>query len=454
MDSAKSMVTDGTRKRVAVVGAGISGITAAFLLSEQHDVVLFERKSAIGGHTNTIVVADGPDAGTPVDTGFIVCNPVNYTHFYQFLDLLGVPRRNSEMTFGCYIEATGLHYRGPDLKDILRAPRNFLSPSFCKMLLEQRRFNRCALSDLSRGTLGEQTLGDYVRSLGLSHFFVTHYLVPLAASIWSSPDANILAFPAVTFLTFFRNHGMLELHKRPQWQTVVGGSHAYLRAFERCFRGTIRTDALIERIERRDAADSVQRAGGAVTLFIRGEPEEFDSVVLACHADEALTLLAEPSQIEQEALGSWRYHRNRTILHTDTSLMPPRRHLWASWNYILRGPAQSNQEAFPEAPVSITYSMNRLQGLRTRHEYLVTLNPSQEPRPDTVVYETLYTHPEYTSRSVASQNTIQSIQGQRNTYFCGAHLGYGFHEDGVVSALAVARHWGINRFNVPSSRVS
>jgi predicted NAD/FAD-binding protein len=447
------MVTDGTRKRIAVVGAGISGITAAFLLSEQHEVVLFERKSAIGGHTNTIVVSKGPDAGTPVDTGFIVCNPVNYTYFYQFLDLLGVPRRDAEMTFGCYIEATGLHYRGPDLKDILRAPRNFLSPSFCKMLLEQRRFNRRALADLSNGTLGEQTLGDYVNSLGLSHFFVTHYLVPLAASIWSSPDANILAFPAITFLTFFRNHGMLELHKRPQWQTVIGGSHAYLRAFERSFRGTIRTDAAIERIERRDAADLEQREGGAITLFIGCEAEHFDSVILACHADEALKLLAKPSSIEDEALGSWRYHRNRTILHTDTSLMPPRRHLWASWNYILRDQAsQSLRKDLPDAPVSITYSMNRLQGLRTREEYLVTLNPSQEPRPETVVYETLYTHPEYTSQSVASQNKIQSIQGQQNTYFCGAHLGYGFHEDGVVSALTVAKHWGINRFNVPSSR--
>ena len=447
------MVTDGTRKRIAVVGAGISGITAAFLLSEQHEVVLFERKSAIGGHTNTIIVPDGPDAGTPVDTGFIVCNPVNYTYFYQFLDLLGVPRRDAEMTFGCYIESTGLHYRGPDLKDILRAPRNFLSPSFCKMILEQRRFNRRALADLSNGTLGEQTLGDYVNSLGLSHFFVTHYLVPLAASIWSSPDANILAFPAITFLTFFRNHGMLELHKRPQWQTVIGGSHAYLRAFERSFRGTIRTDAAIERIERKDAADSVQRTDGAVTLFISGKAQVFDSVILACHADEALKLLAKPSPVEQEALGSWRYHRNRTILHTDTSVMPPRRHLWASWNYILRDrSSQSLREDIPHAPVSITYSMNKLQGLRTREEYLVTLNPSQEPRPETVVYETLYTHPEYTSQSVASQNTIQSIQGQQNTYFCGAHLGYGFHEDGVVSALNVAKHWGINRFNAPSSR--
>lgn len=447
------MVTDGTRQRIAVVGAGISGITAAFLLSERHDVVLFERSKTIGGHTNTIVVPDGPDAGTPVDTGFIVCNPVNYTYFYQFLDLLGVPRRDAEMTFGCYIEATGLHYRGPDLRDILRAPGNFLSPSFCRMIIEQRRFNRRALSDLVSGSLGNQTLGDYVRTLGLSHYFITHYLVPLAASIWSSPDANILAFPAVTFLTFFRNHGMLELHKRPQWQTVVGGSHAYLRAFERVFKGIIRTDAPIDRIERIRSEISTSPDRPPITLFSNGIAESFDAVVLACHADDALALLAEPSPTEREALGSWRYHRNRTILHTDTSLMPPRRHLWASWNYILRGPTIPSEGALPEAPVSITYSMNRLQGLRTRDEYLVTLNPSLDPKPDRVVYETIYTHPEYTSRSVASQQTIQSIQGQHNTYFCGAHLGYGFHEDGVVSALAVARHWGIERF-IGSSRSS
>jgi predicted NAD/FAD-binding protein len=221
LDCTNDMVADGTRKRVAVVGGGISGITIASLLSGSlpvagkadivgsphlaptHDVVLFERERRIGGHTNTIVIPDGPDAGTSVDTGFIVCNPVNYTHFYRFLDLLEVPRRDAEMTFGFYDETSGLHYRGPDLIDLLRSPGNFLRPAFCRMVMEQRRFNRRALEDLRSGSLQDETLGDYVRALNLSDVFITHYLIPLAASIWSSPDAHILEFPAVTFLTFF-----------------------------------------------------------------------------------------------------------------------------------------------------------------------------------------------------------------------------------------------------------
>jgi predicted NAD/FAD-binding protein len=475
------MVADGTRKRVAVVGGGISGITIASLLSGSlpvagkadivgsphlaptHDVVLFERERRIGGHTNTIVIPDGPDAGTSVDTGFIVCNPVNYTHFYRFLDLLEVPRRDAEMTFGFYDETSGLHYRGPDLIDLLRSPGNFLRPAFCRMVMEQRRFNRRALEDLRSGSLQDETLGDYVRALNLSDVFITHYLIPLAASIWSSPDAHILEFPAVTFLTFFRNHGMLELHTRPQWQTVIGGSHTYLRAFENIFRGTIRTDAPVSRITR-DGTEGgvVLTLGGGINTAegaADGTNERFDAVILACHADEALALLADPSPAEQAALGSWRYHHNRTILHTDTSLMPPRRHLWASWNYTLRGKSAEDsapqittpltrlqQEQLPTAPVSITYSMNRLQGLRTAREYLVTLNPAVRPREETIIYETVYTHPEYTTRSVASQDEIAELQGERNTFYCGAHLRYGFHEDGVVSALAVADKWGITGF--------
>lgn len=443
MDDQGCMGTDGSRKRVAVVGAGISGIAASYLLSFDHDVVLFERGQTIGGHTNTIVIPDGPDAGTPVDTGFIVCNPVNYPNFYRFLDILRVPRRDAEMTFGFFSEESGLQYRGPDISDLLRSPRNFLNPAFVRMIIEQRRFNRRALADLRNGTVGDRTLGDYVRAMGLSSFFATHYLIPLAASIWSSPDANILAFPAITFLTFFRNHGMLELHRRPQWQTVIGGSHAYLKAFEKVFRGTIRTNAAVTSISRSDEHSSPR-----ITIRTAESADEFDSVILACHADEALALLADPSTAEKEGLGSWQYHRNRTILHTDTSLMPPNQKLWASWNYTLRKPIlNSSPHDSASAPVSITYSMNRLQGLKTTNEYLVTLNPSVEPRPGTVVYETHYTHPAYTTRSVASQAHIARIQGERGTFFCGAHLRYGFHEDGVVSALAVTKHFGCDSFN-------
>ncbi len=421
---------EGDRLRIVVVGGGIAGITAAYLLSRQHDVTLLEQNSYLGGHTNTRLVNDPKNPELAVDTGFIVCNPRNYPNFYTFLDQLGIKRQDSDMSFGFSCEQTGLQYMGPSVKEFLRAPGNLLRPRFVSMILEQQRFNRTALRDLESQSLGETPLGDYLNKLGTSRYFFDNYLAPLIGSIWSAPDSNALEFPALSFLTFFKNHGMLEMSKRPQWQTVVGGSHTYVKAFRKAFCGTLRIAS---------PAAVVQRDEAGVTLSLaEGGVERYDKVVLATHADEALKLLGDPSDAEREALGSWRYSTNKTALHTDASVLGPRRSLWAAWNYRRRLSANIN------SPVAITYYMNRLQNLDAARDYFVTLNCGDSIKPESVLYEVTYTHPIYTPASVASQEKVRKLNGSRHTYFCGAYMRHGFHEDAVISALDVASHFGIS----------
>lgn len=417
-------------KKILVVGGGISGITAAFVLSRQHRVTLLERNDYLGGHTNTRGVNDPLNPELSVDTGFIVCNPRNYTNFYRFLDQLGIKRQDSDMSFGFSCEKTGLQYMGPSVKEFLMAPGNLCNTRFLAMVIEQQRFNRRALRDLRDGNLGDQPLGDYLKSVGTSQYFFDNYLAPLIGSIWSAPDTNALEFPALSFFTFFNNHGMLELSKRPQWQTLVGGSHAYLKAFRKAFTGELRIGAPARAIARDDH--------GVILSLEGGEPERYDAVVIATHADEALKLLQDPSSEEKSALGSWSYSRNRTVLHTDATILGPKRRLWAAWNYRRR----LNSRA--DSPVAITYYMNKLQRLKAQRDYFVTLNCGDDIDPQSVIYEVDYTHPIYTPQSPASQRAIKDLNGTRNTFFCGAYMRYGFHEDGVISALNVTNQIGLS----------
>ncbi len=410
---------------ILVIGGGVAGITAAYVLSRSHTVTLVERNPYIGGHTNTQVVKDPLQAELPVDTGFIVCNARNYPNFYRFLDQLGIERQDSDMSFGFSCERTGLQYMGPSVSEFIKAPANLLNPRFLAMVFEQRRFNQRALADLREGRLAEIPLGEYLRMLGTSDYFFNNYLAPLIGAIWSAPDSNALEFPALSFLTFFRNHGMLELSKRPQWQTIVGGSQSYVRAFRKRFSGHVRTCA---------AARGVRRTESGVELLTEGqEPERYDKVVIATHADDALKLLQDPSDAEISALGSWAYSSNRTVLHTDARVLGPQRRLWAAWNYHRRAAATL------KSPVAITYYMNKLQRLRAHRDYFVTLNGNDQVDPATILYETVYTHPIYTPRSPDSQKALRKLNGNRNTFFCGAYMRYGFHEDAVWSALEVAR---------------
>lgn len=419
------METDG--KRVAVIGAGVAGITTAHLLQRRHEVVLFEKENRLGGHTNTVVLPDGPDAGTPVDTGFIVCNDWTYPNFLKLLGELRVAVRDSDMSFSFNCLRSGLEYAGTNLNTLFAQRRNMLSPPFWRMLLDIIRFNRNALAALESGRLAGLTLGGLVDAGGYSRRFTEHYLLPMGAAIWSTPSAEMLRFPAEAFVKFCRNHGLLNIEHRPTWKTVVGGSISYLRAFERRFRGSIRLASPVAHV-RRENGRVVVRPGN-------GPDEVFDAVVIASHADEALAMLADPSDDERRLLGPWRYQENLTLLHTDPRVMPRARRAWSSWNYV-------REDNADEADVSVTYHMNRLMGLTTRAEYFVTLNGARPPRDGAVVRETMYAHPTYTFDSLGTQAHLPRLQGVRGTYFCGSYHGYGFHEDAVRSGLAVAAQFG------------
>jgi len=415
--------------KIGVIGAGVAGMTAAYLLGKRHEVTLIERNDYIGGHTNTIIVQE-EGRGLPVDTGFIVCNPRTYPFFYRLLGEWGVSLRDSDMSFGFCCERSGLGYVGPSVREFLRKPSNLFDFRLLGMIREQRRFGRRAAADLERGRLEGLMLGEYLRQIGASSFFIENYLIPIAAAVWSSPDTDMSRFPAHTFIRFLANHGMLILRHRPTWQTVVGGSSTYVEAFRSRFRGRVLTKAPVR---------SVKRADDGVSVSVEGrDTEQFDYVVLATHADESLAMLAAATAEERDALSAWRYWENDVQLHTDAGVMPADRRLWASWNYHRRA------DADPTKPLTMTYFMNRLQGLRSKRDYLVSLNAGERIDPDEIIYSVTYTHPGYTSRSIEAQRELREMNGSRRTFFCGAYMRYGFHEDAVVSAVDVARHFGID----------
>jgi predicted NAD/FAD-binding protein len=423
------METHEEQVKIAVIGAGVAGITAAYLLGKRHEVTLIERNDYLGGHTNTITVQeDGHEVA--VDTGFIVCNPRTYPLFYRLLEEWGVSLRDSDMSFGFSCKRSGLGYVGPSLREFLRKPSNLFNLRLLRMIREQQRFGKRAAADLDRGALQRLTLGEYLGQIGASPFFIENYLIPIAAAVWSSPDSDMSRFPAHTFIRFLANHGMLVLRHRPQLQTVVGGSHAYVKAFRSLFRGRVLTKAPVQ---------SVRREDDGVFVSVRDrETERFDYAVLATHADESLSLLADATDAEAEALSAWRYWENDVQLHTATSVLPVDRRLWASWNYHRRA------DADPATPLTMTYYMNRLQGLRSKRDYLVSLNAGEGVDPEEVIYSVLYTHPGYTARSLEAQRELREMNGSRRTFFCGAHMRYGFHEDAVASAVDVTRHFGID----------
>ena len=411
---------------VAVVGGGVAGVVSAHELAKAgHQVTLFEKNAYVGGHTATVVLDQGPDAGAPVDTGFIVCNDRTYPNFHRFLADLGVSWRWSDMSFGYYDRNTGLQYAGTTLSGLFAQRANLASPSFYSFLAEVVRFGWRAEKDLGRGVLTGLTLGDYLTRVGGSRALRDHYVAPIGAAVWSAGLDEMMDFPAETFLRFFKNHGLLSLTDRARWQTVVGGSHAYVKAFLARFPGTVIKGAAVE---------SVRRSGGGVEIRAAGrDAMRFDRVVIAAHADEALSVLADPSPDEERLLGAWSYSRNRTVLHTDESFLPPNSRANASWNY------RREQGEPGSAGVSVTYDMNRLQGLKTLRRYLVTLNPRREPAPGTIVREFMYTHPSYTFSSIRTQPELRSLNGVRSTWFCGSYFGYGFHEDAVASAFDAVR---------------
>jgi predicted NAD/FAD-binding protein len=422
--------TDERKLNIAVLGAGIAGITAAWLLAKRHRVTLFEREARLGGHTNTRTVSER-DRDLEIDTGFIVCNPANYPRFYRLLDEWGVERQDSDMSFGFSCERTQLGYVGPSFREFMRCKSNLLKPVFWSFLRSQRRFNRIAVRELEAGLIGDRTLGRYLDDLGMSTFFTNNYLLPLAASVWSSPDQNMLQFPAESILRFFANHGLLRLGDFSVWQTIVGGSRTYLQRFRDSFPGRIALNAAITNVRRTEQGPVVTTKGN--------QPERFDQVVLAMHADQALAILDDATTMERTSLSTWQYHHNTTTLHTDVSVMPPDQRLWASWNY--RRPV----DAKPTDLVPITYHMNRLQNLDAHRDYFVSLNLREPIAPEHAIYEVQYAHPAYTPATFAAQKNLRALNGALATHFCGSYMGYGFHEDAVASACQVASRLGVEQ---------
>lgn len=430
MTTKQPAIANKGRLNLAVVGAGVAGMVSARLLARRHSVTLFEAESRLGGHTNTVVLDSGPDAGVAVDTGFIVCNDRTYPLFHRFLAGLGVPLRSTDMSFGYRDERSGFCWAGTDLNGLFAQRRNLISPSFWGLLRDARRFHRAGKWTVEHGGAQDLSLGQWLEREGLRGAVVEHYIVPMGAAIWSAPYAQILAFPAGSYLRFFSNHGLLGITQRPQWQTVVGGSHSYVKAFQAAFAaagGGVLSGVPVSGVTRSEDGVSVALAGGSEARF--------DGVVLAGHADQSLRLLADPDEDELSLLGAWRYQSNDTVLHTDASLLPPMKRGWASWNYL--------RPAGGEGPdVAVTYHMNRLQGLSASREYCVTLNLTQRIDPEKILRRFHYEHPVYTAEAVASQAGLPALNGRRRTWFAGSYFRHGFHEDAVHSANEVGKAFG------------
>lgn len=415
--------TEGGR-RVAVVGGGISGITAAHLIARDNDVVLFESEPRLGGHTYTVETgAEG--ASRPVDMGFIVCNEPNYPTFLAFMDELGVVREESDMSFAYYEPESGFRYAGTGLGGLFARPRNALSIPFWRMFLSIPRFCREARRDIRAGMLKGLTIGEYLRMRGFGRDFEERYLLPMAGSIWSAPEGRAQDFPAEALVRFFENHALLDYLSRPPWLYIRGGSSTYVRAFEAGFPGEIRAGTPVE---------SVRRSAEGVEIRTAGDVSRFDAVVLATHADISFRLLADPGPEEQRLLSPWTYAANRTVLHTDESFLPPGNRARASWNYIRESDRAAN------APVGVSYHMNRLQRIPGPEEFVVTLNPRRNPAG--LIEDVTFDHPQYSLDALATQDGLGDLNGVNRTFFCGAYQGYGFHEDGARSGARVARHFG------------
>jgi predicted NAD/FAD-binding protein len=413
--------------RIAIVGSGISGLSCAWLLSQRHDVTLYESEPRLGGHSNTV---DMPRQGgsVPVDTGFIVYNERNYPNLTRLFQHLAVPTRPSDMSFAVSIDGGRLEYAGNSLGTLFAQKRNFLRMSHHRMLADIIRFNRNAKRLLAADGHGSGTLARFLDDGRYGAAFRDHYLLPMAAAIWSSSLSAMEDIPAGRFLRFFDNHGLLSIDDRPMWRTVSGGARVYVQKF---------AAGLGSRVRLATPVDALRRSGTGVEVRDkRGGRDHFDQVVLACHADQALQVIEEPRPAERSILGAFRYQTNRAVLHRDPTLMPRLRSVWSSWNYL------SSKGQSKAAPASTTYWLNRLQAIDPQCLALLSMNPIAEPAADRVVAEFTYDHPQLDGTAVHAQTRLREIQGHDRLWFCGAHWGQGFHEDGLVSGLRVAASLG------------
>jgi predicted NAD/FAD-binding protein len=411
--------------KIAIVGTGIAGNLAANRLARDHDITVYEADARIGGHSNTVEV-ESAGRQFAVDTGFIVFNDRTYPNFCRLLEELQVPAQDSSMSFSVRSEQTGLEYCGSSLNTLFAQRRNLLRPTFHRMLKDILRFNREAGEFLQSGS-HSTSLNEFLHEGRYSREFIDHYIIPMGAAIWSSTPEGMGEVPADFFFRFFQNHGLLTVDDRPQWRVVSGGSCRYVEKLVAGHRERIRLNTPVE---------SIRRVHDGVILKTSGaEPEHFDFVFLACHSDQALALLSDPTSQEREVLGAIRYQHNQAVLHTDRSLMPRRRRAWAAWNYHIK------RKGEPQGGVALTYHMNTLQSLQATDQICVTLNHRKAIDERRILQVIDYQHPIFTERAVAAQKRHREINGMRRSYYCGAYWRYGFHEDGVVSALRALAHF-------------
>jgi predicted NAD/FAD-binding protein len=413
------------RRSIAVIGTGISGMSAAWLLSRAHDVTVYESDRRPGGHSNTVTVKSAK-GDIAVDTGFIVYNEVTYPNLTALFAHLGVPTQLSNMSFAVSLANGELEYSGNGLGGLFAEKRNLIRPRFWSMLKDLHRFYREAPRDLAMLEEVHTSLGDYLDAGAYGAAFRTDHLLPMASAIWSAPTQDMLRYPAAAFIRFQDNHGLLRLRNRPPWRTVRGGSRSYVDRLTASFRNRVHLGAKVVAVRRSDNHVAVRDASGKV--------QSFDDVVIAAHADQALAMLDNPTTEEQALLGAFRYSRNIAVLHADPALMPKRRAVWSSWNHIGAG-----ADADAEYP-TVTYWMNLLQDIPQQTPLFVTLNPNRVPRDE--LHREIYEHPLFDAAAIAAQRRLWSLQGRCNTWFCGAYFGAGFHEDGLQAGLAVAEALG------------
>ncbi len=414
-------VTPAPRRKIAVIGSGIAGMSAAWMLHKHHDITVFESGDHVGGHSNT-VNSGAAHGNIDVDTGFIVYNDANYPNLVALFDLLGVPTKASQMSFGASVDGGAFEYAGTGLNGLLGQRRNFFNRRFWAMLGDLARFYRSAPAMAAKAHYLHVTLGEFLQQENYSDAFIHDHILPMGAAIWSTTARDMLAFPLASFVHFFESHGLLNFVNRPQWRTVDGGSAAYVSRLTASYADRIRRVG-VERVSR--------KIDGVELHLTDGEREVFDEIVIAAHADDALAMIDAPSVAERMLLGSFRYTENETILHSDDRLMPKRHRVWSSWNYI----GDSDQTG--EQNLTVTYWMNELQGLDKKHPLFVTLNPHLEPRADRVIRRFSYRHPLFDQAAMTAQRNLWSLQGKDRIWFCGSYFGYGFHEDALQSGLAV-----------------
>ncbi len=417
------------RLNIAVIGTGISGLAAAWLLGKRHDVTIYECADRVGGHSNTVTATVGGRT-IPVDTGFIVFNPSTYPNLTALFAHLQVPTERSNMSFAVSLDGGDLEYSGTGFSGLLAQPANLVRPRFWSMLTDLQRFYRQAGADVDTINDEQISLAEYLNANGYGAPFRDDHLLPMASAIWSAQPSHVLSYPAAAFIRFYHNHGLLQLSDRPAWRTVVGGSINYVMRLVRPLVGRLKLDAGVIGVRR--------VPDGVIVHDSRGEAIHYDHVVFATHANQALTALSDPSLSERELLGAFCYSRNLAILHSDETFMPRRRAAWSSWNYI------GTRASFGEG-ACVTYWMNRLQNISQATPLFVTLNPPRPPRAGTLHHSEIYEHPIFDSKAIAAQRHLWSLQGERRTWFCGAYFGAGFHEDGLQAGLAVAEQLGGDR---------